>query len=103
MQIIILAAGKGNRMNSELPKVMHKVAGVPMIERVIRSSKSVTDDLVLVYSDHLEPYLSAISPDCKLVKQKEQLGTAHAVFVAKNKFSKDGIISGSIFNYVSFK
>ena len=58
-QIIILAAGKGSRMKSELPKVMHKVGGTPMLERVMHNCKMVTDNLILVYSQHLEPYLSS--------------------------------------------
>lgn len=91
MQIIILAAGKGTRMNSLLPKVMHYVAGKPMIEHVINNSKQVTDDLVLVYSDHLEPYLNDVSSSCKLVKQEQQLGTAHAVQVAKDLYGSEEI------------
>jgi UDP-N-acetylglucosamine pyrophosphorylase len=83
MQIIILAAGKGTRMNSQLPKVMHHVSGKPMIKHVINNSKEVTDDLVLVYSDQLEPYLDDIGADCKLVKQDQQLGTGHAVQAGK--------------------
>jgi bifunctional N-acetylglucosamine-1-phosphate-uridyltransferase/glucosamine-1-phosphate-acetyltransferase GlmU-like protein len=91
MHIIILAAGKGTRMNSPLPKVMHQVLGKPMIKHVINNSKKVTDDLVLVYSDHLEPYLDDIGADCKLVKQDQQLGTAHAVQVAKDLFGSEEI------------
>ncbi len=96
-QIIILAAGKGSRMKSTLPKVMHKVGGIPMLERVIQNCKMVTNDLVLVYSHHLEPYLSNFKEDCKLVHQKEQLGTAHAVAVAKDIFHEEkyiGVIYG---------
>lgn len=96
MQIIILAAGKGTRMNSPLPKVMHHVSGKPMIEHVINNSQKVTDDLVLVYSNHLEPYLDDIGADCKLVKQDQQLGTAQAVQVAKDLFGNEeiGVIYG---------
>ena len=81
-QIIILAAGKGSRMESDLPKVMHKVAGKPMLERVVENCSKVTGDLVLVYSGHLLPYLDPFKPKCKMVNQTEQLGTAHAVSVA---------------------
>jgi len=80
-QIIILAAGKGSRMESDLPKVMHEVAGKSMIERVVENCSKVTSDLVLVYSDHLLPYLHLFK-QCKLAKQEQQLGTAHAVSVA---------------------
>ncbi|CAN0603854.1 unnamed protein product, partial [Ectocarpus sp. 12 AP-2014] len=86
MQIIILAAGKGSRMQSELPKVMHKVGGKPMLEHVIDNCQKVSNDLILVYSDHIENFLPAFSDKCEFVKQEEQLGTAHAVFVAKHKF-----------------
>ena len=97
MQIIILAAGKGTRMKSDLPKVMHKVAGKPMIEHVIENCSKVTNDLVLVYSDHLKPYLNKFNKACKLAKQENQLGTADATATAKNLFSKDkniGVIYG---------
>lgn len=97
MQIIILAAGKGSRMKSELPKVMHKVAGKPMLEHVIDNCLKVSNDLILVYSDHIKEFLPEFSNKCTLVKQEEQLGTAHAVFVAKDKFDPDqpiGVIYG---------
>ena len=92
MQIIILAAGKGSRMNSSLPKVMHKVGGIPMLERVIKNCNQVSNDLVLVYSKHLDPYLHMFSNRCKLVNQTQQLGTAHAVAVAKDLFNNEGNI-----------
>ncbi|MDG1437186.1 MAG: NTP transferase domain-containing protein [Rickettsiaceae bacterium] len=96
-QIIILAAGKGSRMNSDLPKVMHKVGGTPMLERVVNNCKQITDDLLLVYSNHLEPYLSSFKESCDLIYQETQLGTAHAVSVAHSKFANDkyiGVIYG---------
>lgn len=97
MQIIILAAGKGSRMKSELPKVMHKVGGKPMLEHVIDNCRTVSDDLILVYSNHIKEFLPKFSDKCTLVKQEEQLGTAHAVFVAKDKFDPEqpiGVIYG---------
>ncbi len=83
-QIIILAAGKGSRMKSDLPKVMHQVGGKSMLERVIDNSYNVTQDLILVYSDHIKQYISMFDKKCKFVIQEEQLGTAHAVYVANN-------------------
>ena len=53
-QIIILAAGKGTRMESDLPKVMHKVCGVPMLETVLKNSLNVTNDVIIVYSEELK-------------------------------------------------
>ena len=95
-QIIILAAGKGSRMKSELPKVMHKIGGTPMLDRVIQNCKIVTNDLVLVYSKHLEPYLTSFNKNCTLVNQEKPLGTAHAVAVAKDSFHDQyiGVIYG---------
>lgn len=95
-QIIILAAGRGSRMKSELPKVMHKVGGKPMVQRVIDSCAKITDDLILVYSDHLKDFLSSLS-SCKFAEQKLQLGTAHAVAAADNFIDKNkniGVIYG---------
>lgn len=83
-QIIILAAGNGSRMESSLPKVMHKVGGIPMIERVLNNAKKVTEDIILVHSSGLIPYLTPYRKICKFTLQKEQLGTAHAVQAAEN-------------------
>jgi UDP-N-acetylglucosamine pyrophosphorylase len=97
MQIIILAAGKGSRMKSELPKVMHKVGGKPMLEHVIDNCRKISDDLILVYSDHIEEFLPLFEEKCSFVKQEKQLGTAHAVAVAKHKFDPKqpiGVIYG---------
>ena len=97
MQIIILAAGKGTRMKSELPKVMHEVNGKPMLEHVVHNCSKVTDDIVLIYSEHIKEFLSSFENRCSLVNQKQQLGTAHAVYVAKELFDKEqpiGVIYG---------
>ena len=97
MQIIILAAGRGSRMKSELPKVMHKVGGKSMLGRVFENCHKVTDNLVLVYSDHIEEFLPEFADKCNLVRQGEQLGTAHAVYVAKSQFDNTkpiGVIYG---------
>lgn len=91
-QIVILAAGKGSRMNSDIPKVMLKVGGTPMLECVINNCSQVTNNLILVYSEHLEPYLPSFKNRCKLVYQEKQLGTAHAVAVAKNLFDPEQLI-----------
>lgn len=85
-QIVILAAGKGSRMKSDLPKVMHEVGGKPMIQRIIDSCLRVTDDLILVYSDHLKEYLPLFA-GCKFAEQKSQQGTAHAVSAAMDQLN----------------
>lgn len=81
-QIVILAAGKGSRMKSNLPKVMHKIGDKTMLQMVVDHAYGVTKDIVLVYSDHIAKYLSAFENKCKFALQDKQLGTAHAVWVA---------------------
>lgn len=87
-QIIILAAGKGSRMQSELPKVMHKVGGKPMLRCVVDNCKQVAKDLVLVYSEHIEQYLDQF-PEVQRAHQRMQLGTAHAVASAMDYISDE--------------
>lgn len=82
IQIIILAAGKGSRMESDLPKVMHEVGGVPMLETVLNNSLKVTDDVVIVYSEDLKKYLTPYEGMCRFALQKEPKGTAHATHAA---------------------
>ncbi|WP_375326213.1 NTP transferase domain-containing protein [Candidatus Tisiphia endosymbiont of Nemotelus uliginosus] len=81
-QIIVLAAGNGHRMNSDLPKVMHQVGGKAMIERVLANAQRVTDDIILVHSAQLEPYIVSYRDICKFILQPRPLGTADAVYEA---------------------
>ncbi len=78
---IILAAGKGTRMKSPLPKVLHPVAGRPMIEKVVLAAKGAgASDLRMVVG-HGSALVRTVVEKWKVVccEQKEQLGTAHAV------------------------
>lgn len=81
-QIIILAAGNGRRMESELPKVMHEVGGLPMIERVILNARQITKEVFLVHSSQLKKHIIPYKEMCKFVLQPVPLGTADAVHVA---------------------
>ena len=79
--IIILAAGKGTRMQSRLPKVLHKLAGQPLLSHVLTAAKSVNDAKSIVVTgfgaDQVE---SAIGNTADaFVTQPKQLGTGHAV------------------------
>jgi len=84
LSVIILAAGQGTRMKSVLPKVMHRLAGRPMLEHVYnRSVELGTDDIHIVYGhggEHLHEYCKDFNVEWVL--QEEQLGTAHAVLQA---------------------
>ena len=82
LHIVILAAGKGTRMKSSLPKVLHRVAGRPMIEYVLRTAGQLsprTRTLVVGHmADTLRQALSGLG-DLTFVTQDPQLGTGHAL------------------------
>ena len=82
---VILAAGKGVRMRSRLAKVLHPVAGIPMISHVVGAARaSGIDRLVVVVGHGREQVVSAIADDTiQFVVQEEQLGTGHALLQAE--------------------
>ncbi len=90
-ETIILAAGKGTRMNSKTPKVLHKVGGKPMLQHVIDAAKrSGSSREVVIVGEGAELVTQSIT-GVEFVLQKEQLGTAHAVLCAKENFvASDG-------------
>jgi len=94
LSVIILAAGQGKRMKSALPKVMHKLAGMPMLEHVYKRSLELgADDIHIVYGhggEHLHDYCSDFNVEWIL--QDEQLGTAHAVQQASPHIDDDHIV-----------
>lgn len=81
MLSIILAAGKGTRMKSNIPKVMHKVNGKPMLKKVTQACENF-GNILLVLGDKKDFILESFS-DFNYVYQEQQLGTAHAVMLAK--------------------
>jgi len=87
LSVVVLAAGQGTRMNSDLPKVLHEIGGVPMLSHVIRAAQALeAEDITVVYGHGGEQVQSALS-DYKIswVEQTEQLGTGHAVDQAMPK------------------
>lgn len=80
---IVLAAGKGTRMKSEKPKVVHEVLYKPMINHVVDELKALGVDETIVIVGHGADQVKAIVDDVTFVEQKEQLGTGHAVLQAK--------------------
>ena len=83
LKTIILAAGNGTRMNSDLPKVLHEIDGKPMINVLLDTvAKVKPDETVVVIGPDAENVKKAVSPN-KTVVQTERLGTAHAVLTAK--------------------
>lgn len=85
LTVIILAAGKGTRMKSPLPKVLHPVAGRPMLEKaVLAAQKAGANEIRLIvgHGGHLvKPLAESWGVLC--FEQKDQLGTAHAVRCAR--------------------
>ena len=84
MNIVILAAGQGKRMHSNLPKVLHPVAGKALVEHVIAAARSLSPETVcLVYGHGGDAVRTTIAaPDLRWVLQEPQLGTGHAVMQA---------------------
>lgn len=82
---IVLAAGKGVRMKSELPKVFHSLAGKPMLEYVISTLKKLGVSRIYVVVGHKKELIIDYFKgwDIVFVEQKEQLGTGHAVMQAE--------------------
>jgi bifunctional UDP-N-acetylglucosamine pyrophosphorylase/glucosamine-1-phosphate N-acetyltransferase len=79
--VVILAAGQGTRMRSSLPKVLHILAGRPLLQHVISTAGALEPERVVVVYGHGGERVPAAFPDKDLtwVEQAEQLGTGHAV------------------------
>mgnify|MGYP005989338723 CR=1 FL=1 len=86
--VVILAAGKGTRMQSDLPKVLHKIAGAPMLIHAMKAAQTLEPDRMIVVAGHgaelVEAAAKDFDPDAEIVLQTEQLGTAHAVQQARD-------------------
>ena len=81
---VILAAGKGTRMKSDLPKVLHKVAGISMLEHVFRSVSAIEPEKTVTVIGHkAELVEQVLANQTEFVRQTEQLGTGHAVMMAE--------------------
>ncbi len=94
LEIVILAAGKGTRMRSNLPKVLHQVAGKALLQHVLDTSAELNADKVITVVGHgAERVKNAIDAEnLVFVQQSEQLGTGHAVQQASPEISSDSIV-----------
>ena len=93
LRAVILAAGKGTRMKSATPKVLHELCGRPMLWYVVRSLRaSGVDEIVVVTNDELQSRIHEFG--VRGIVQSEQLGTGHAVQVALRELApqRDGRI-----------
>jgi len=88
--IIILAAGKGTRMRSELAKVLHRAGGRPLIEHVVRACQPLRAAQVLVVVGHQAQDVAAIVEPlgAQTIVQQSQRGTGHALQVARRAIRK---------------
>ena len=90
---IILAAGKGTRMKSKYPKVVHKVCGKEMVNHIIDvSKKSGVKDIVAILGHESEVVKNILPEDTMIAMQTEQLGTGHAVKMAKEYINDEDTI-----------
>ena len=90
---IILAAGKGTRMKSKYPKVIHKVCGKEMVNHVIDvSKKSGVKDIVAILGHGCDVVKEKLPTDTMIAMQTEQLGTGHAVKMAKDYIKDEDTI-----------
>ena len=91
LHIVILAAGKGTRMYSKLPKVLHEIGGESMVARVIDTAQSLQPQSTVVVIGHgKEKVLERVARDVVWVEQTEQLGTGHAVKTALPHLPAEG-------------
>lgn len=84
LSVVILAAGKGSRMNSNKPKVLQTLAAKPLIEHVVCTVEKLNADNIIVVTGHLKEQVENALSEHKItfVHQAEQLGTGHAVLQA---------------------
>jgi len=92
LHIVILAAGQGTRMRSDLPKVLHRLAGKPMLAHVLDTVRKLLPERITVVVGHGADQLRAVFADAQdvtFVHQAQQLGTGHAVAQALEKDARD--------------
>ncbi|WP_170332660.1 bifunctional UDP-N-acetylglucosamine diphosphorylase/glucosamine-1-phosphate N-acetyltransferase GlmU [Ruegeria arenilitoris] len=87
--LVILAAGKGTRMNSDIPKVLHPIAQVPMLVHAMRAGAVLSPEQTVIVTGHgAEAVAKAAAAEddiAQIAVQEEQLGTAHAVAQARDE------------------
>jgi bifunctional UDP-N-acetylglucosamine pyrophosphorylase/glucosamine-1-phosphate N-acetyltransferase len=101
LNIVIMAAGKGTRMKSNLPKVLHKLAGQSLLQHVLKTAAELKAERIVTITGHgAELVESAVAaPNLKFVRQMPQLGTGHAVQQAVPALIDEGttlILNGDV-------
>jgi len=94
VQVVVLAAGLGKRMRSDLPKVLHPLAGLPLLSHVLAAARSLSPSRLCVVVGHggaaVREALDA--PDLQWATQEPQLGTGHAVMQALPHLEAGGTV-----------
>ncbi len=87
MTTIILAAGDGTRMRSSLPKLLHPVAGLPIIGHVLGAARNAGSGrmgvVVAPDQEHMRNLVGELAPEAEIFEQHQRLGTAHAALMAR--------------------
>ncbi|AEG91834.1 bifunctional UDP-N-acetylglucosamine diphosphorylase/glucosamine-1-phosphate N-acetyltransferase GlmU [Ramlibacter tataouinensis] len=100
VDVVVMAAGKGTRMKSRLPKVLHRLGGRALLAHVVECAAGLKPRRVIVITGHGAPEVEAAVgrlaqagglQDCSCVRQEPQLGTGHAVQQALPHLPEDGI------------
>ena len=92
--VVILAAGRGTRMKSDLPKALHPMCGKPMLNYLIESARTLKPKRVIVVAGYkIELVREAVGRGVEVVEQKKQLGSGHAVSQAERRLAG---FSGSV-------
>lgn len=93
LAVVVLAAGEGTRMKSSVPKVLHEIAGLPMIGHVLATAHSLSANKVITVLRHdrekIEDYISQHFPSTEIAIQDEIAGTGRAVEAALELLAKD--------------
>ncbi len=95
LEVIVLAAGQGTRMRSKLPKVLHDLAGRPLLEHVLSTARELAPSRIHVVVGHASDQIRSACADVRdltWVEQAEQLGTGHAVAQALPGVAADATI-----------
>lgn len=84
--LIVLAAGQGSRMQSDLPKVLHRLGGVPLVGHALAAGRALEPAEIVVVAGHgadqVRTAVAKLEPEARIALQEEQLGTGHAVLQA---------------------
>lgn len=101
VEAVVLAAGKGTRMKSDRPKVLHELAGRPLLDHVLDTARAAGVERTVVVVGHQADRVKQAcgAPDLEFVLQEPQLGTGHAVQMAEPALAADGwtvVLAGDV-------